>query len=163
MRQRPNRPHGDAMPTGTVTFVFTDIEGSTRLVRELGKSYGPLLRAHHEILRTALGEAGGFEVRTAGDSFFVAFRSAEQAVMGAVDAQRRLQDHPWPDGAAVRVRIGIHTGEGPLEADDYGGVDVNRAARISAAAHGGQVIVSAATSQLVQQLLPVEVGMRDLG
>ena len=163
MNKQPNRRHVDAMPTGTVTFVFTDIEGSTRLVRDLGSSYGSILRAHHEILRKALGEAGGFEVRTAGDSFFVAFGSAEQAVAGAVEAQRRLNDHPWPEGGTVRVRIGIHTGEGPPAADDYGGVDVNRAARISAAAHGGQVVISAATSQLVEQLLPVDVGLRDLG
>jgi predicted ATPase/class 3 adenylate cyclase len=151
------------LPTGTVTFVFTDIEGSTRLVQRLGDGYDEVLAAHHAILRETLAGANGSEVRTAGDSFFVAFSSAADAVAGVVAAQRRLQEYSWPDGATVRVRIGMHTGEGPLVADDYGGVDVNRAARIAAAGHGGQVILSAATSRLVDQHLPPGVTLRDLG
>jgi predicted ATPase/class 3 adenylate cyclase len=157
------RTDGVGLPTGTVTFVFTDIEGSTRLVRDLGSGYHQLLATHHAILRDAFREHRGYEVRTAGDSFFVAFRSAPEAVAGVVQAQRVLAAQAWPGGAAVRVRMGVHTGEGPAAADDYGGLDVNRAARIAAAAHGGQVIISDATRSLLEPRLPIGVELRDLG
>ena len=128
------------LPTGTVTFLFTDIEGSTRLVTALGAGYGPVLEAHAEVIRAAIASHAGTEVSTEGDAFFAAFPSAIEAVAAAADAQRGLAAHSWPDGVSVRVRMGLHTGEGVLGGDDYIGIDVHRAARIAAAGHGGQVL-----------------------
>ena len=159
-----------ALPTGTVTFLFTDIEGSTDLLRRLGMdAYDTLLAEHGGILRTALGSpaAGGHEVRVEGDSFFVAFQSAPRAVAAAVAAQRALAGHRFRAGAEVRVRMGLHTGEGrPAAAEagaDYVGIDVHRAARIAAAAHGGQILVSETTRGLVSDSLPGGVSLQDLG
>jgi predicted ATPase/class 3 adenylate cyclase len=164
---RPARPsrraHLAALPTGTVTFLFTDIEGSTRLLQELGDRYAEVRDVHAAILRHAIDEGGGVEVSTEGDSFFVAFRSPVAAVGAAVAAQRDLAGHHWPEGAPLRVRMGLHTGEGVRGGDNYVGMDVNRSARIAAAAHGGQVIVSDATRGLVEHALPDGVFMRDLG
>jgi predicted ATPase/class 3 adenylate cyclase len=151
------------LPTGTVTFFFSDIEGSTRLLRELGDGYGAVLKQHGDIVRDAIKRGGGVERGTEGDSFFVAFRTAPQAVGAAVAIQRGLADHPWPRGLQVRVRIGIHTGEGVLNGPDYVGMDVHRAARIAAAASGGQVVISAATQGLVVHALPAGTRLRDLG
>ena len=151
------------LPTGTVTFLFTDIEGSTRLLSALGDAYPPLLAAHADILRGAIGTHAGTEVNTEGDSFFAVFPSAPDAVAAAVEAQRGLADAAWPDGATVRVRMGLHSGEGRLGGDDYVGLDVHRAARIAGVGHGGQVILSDATRALVAQGLPDGVGLRDLG
>ena len=137
------------LPTGIVTFLFTDIEGSTRLLHELGDGYAGVLADHRRLLREAFARYDGVEVDTQGDSFFVAFADPRPAVAAATDAQTALAHHAWPDGAAVRVRMGLHTGE-PLVADDhYVGVDVHRAARIAAAAHGGQALVSERTRELV--------------
>src|SRR5918996_43090 len=136
------------LPTGTVTFLFTDIEGSTRLLDVLGDRYPALLESHQRILREAFGGRGGIDVSTEGDSFFVVFRTAPQAVAAAVEAQRAIAAHEWPEGAAVRVRVGLHTGEGILGGDNYVGVDLHRAARIAAAGHGGQIVVSEATRVL---------------
>jgi predicted ATPase/class 3 adenylate cyclase len=152
-----------ALPTGTVTFLFTDIEGSTRLLQELGDRYAPVRDEHAAIVRRAVAEAGGVEVSTEGDSFFVAFASPLAAVRAAVAAQRGLAAHDWSPAPPVRVRMGLHTGEGVLGGDNYVGLDVNRAARIAAAAHGGQVIVSDATRGLVAHALPEGVSFRDLG
>jgi predicted ATPase/class 3 adenylate cyclase len=152
-----------ALPTGTVTFLFTDIEGSTRLLQELGDRYAAVRDEHAAIVRRAVAEAGGVEVSTEGDSFFVAFASPQAAVRAAVAAQRGLAAHDWPPGRPVRVRMGLHTGEGVLGGDNYVGLDVNRAARIAAAGHGGQVIVSDATRGLVEHALPEGVSFRDLG
>ena len=159
-----------ALPTGTVTFLFTDIEGSTDLLRELGTDvFDQVLTDHARILRGALcgSSSGGREVRVEGDSFFVAFQSAPEAVAAAVAAQRALAAHAFPAGAEVRVRMGLHTGEGrPAAAEagaDYVGIDVHRAARIAAAAHGGQIVISEATWSLVREALPVGVTTRDLG
>jgi predicted ATPase/class 3 adenylate cyclase len=149
------------LPTGTVTFLFTDIEGSTRLVQELGQRYGELLEDHCRIVRDAIAEAGGTEVSTEGDSFFAAFRSAPSAVGATVAAQRELAAHAWPEGVEVRVRMGLHTGEGMLGGDNYMGLDVHRAARIAAAGHGGQVLLSEATRSLVEG--PPDAVLRDLG
>jgi predicted ATPase/class 3 adenylate cyclase len=157
------RPGPAALPTGTVTFLFTDIEGSTRLLQELGDRYAKVRDEHAAILRRAVGEGGGVEVSTEGDSFFVAFGSPVAAVGAAVAAQRGLAGHRWPEGAPARVRMGLHTGEGVLGGDNYVGMDVNRSARIAAAAHGGQVIVSDATRALVEHALPDGVALRDLG
>jgi predicted ATPase/class 3 adenylate cyclase len=146
------------LPTGTVTFLFTDIEGSTRFLQELGSdAYARLQDRHADIIRRAIREGSGVEVRTEGDAFFVAFPTPAGALRAAVTAQRGLAD------AEVRVRMGLHTGEGRLGGDDYLGIDPNRAARIAAAGHGGQVLLSDATRSLVEHDLPQGVAVRDLG
>jgi predicted ATPase/class 3 adenylate cyclase len=151
------------LPTGTVTFLFTDIEGSTRLLQALGRDgFVRVLGQHAEIVRTAVTEHNGVEIRTEGDAFFVAFPSAEAAVRAAVATQRGLAAHPWED-AAIRVRIGLHTGEGELGGDDYVGIDVHKAARIAASGHGGQVVLSDATRTLLTDRLPEGVAVRELG
>jgi predicted ATPase/class 3 adenylate cyclase len=157
------RAVGVSLPTGTVTFLFTDIEGSTRLLAALGDRYASLLDTHDRILRSAIAAHGGTEVNTEGDAFFAAFPSAVEALGAAADAQRALGAADWPDGAAVRVRIGLHSGEGRLGGENYVGLDVHRAARIAAAGHGGQVLLSDATRALVAASLPEGVRIRDLG
>jgi predicted ATPase/class 3 adenylate cyclase len=151
------------LPTGTVTFLFTDIEGSTRLLQEAGAAYGYLLAEHRQLLRAAFAVHDGREVDTQGDSFFVAFRGPAQAVGAAVDGQRALAGHDWPSGGRVRVRMGLHTGEATETGGSYVSIAVHRAARIAAAAHGGQVLLSDATASLVRDELPVGVGLHDLG
>ena len=152
------------LPTGTVTFLFTDIEGSTRLLQELGDRYVPaVLDAHADIIRRAIARGGGVEVATEGDSFFASFPTPTGAVEAAVAAQRALSAHEWPTGASARVRMGVHTGEGVLGGNNYAGIDVHRAARIMSAAHGGQVLVSEATRGLVEHAVPEGVALRDLG
>lgn len=151
------------LPTGTLTFLFTDIEGSTRLATALGGRWPAVLERHQEILRECFMSRGGVEVATEGDSFFVVFPSAPASLAAAVAAQQRLVAEPWPDGAVVRVRMGLHTGEGTLGADNYVGLDVHRAARVASAGHGGQVLISAATRSLAEHSLPDGVTLRDLG
>jgi predicted ATPase/class 3 adenylate cyclase len=151
------------LPTGTVTFLFTDIEGSTGLLQTLGDRYPAVLDEHAAILRKAVAEAGGVEVSTHGDAFFVVFTSPAAAVRAALAAQRALADHDWSPGPPVRVRMGLHTGEGTRGGDDYAGLDVHRAARIADAAHGGQVLVSGTTRALVEHALPDGADLRDLG
>ena len=150
-------------PAGTVTFLFSDIEGSTRLLRELGEQYAPVLMEQRRLLRSAFAEWGGREISTEGDSFFVAFDRARDAVAAAVAAQHSLEQHPWPRGHAVRVRMGLHTGEPTFSDGTYVGLDVHRAARICSAGHGGQVLLSQTTCELTQQSLPEGVSLRDLG
>ncbi|HET7744948.1 MAG TPA: BTAD domain-containing putative transcriptional regulator, partial [Gaiellaceae bacterium] len=158
----PTTPHEAAVPTGTVTFLFTDIEGSTRLVQELGDEYGELLSRHHALLLEAFGEHGGQEIDRQGDALFFAFRRARDAVRASVETQLAVASTSWPRGVDVRVRIGIHTGEPPgLVEGGYHGLDVVRAARISGAAHGGQILVSSATRDLVGEALP-DVSFLDL-
>jgi predicted ATPase/class 3 adenylate cyclase len=151
------------LPTGTVTFLFTDIEGSTRMLQALGNRWPAILEDHNRLLRGAIRDAGGADLRTEGDSFFAVFQSASGAVAAAASAQRALAAHPWPHEARIRVRMGMHTGEGAVGGDDYVGLDVHRAARIAATGHGGQVLVSSTTSELVRNVLPDGVGLRDLG
>ncbi|MGH2724934.1 MAG: adenylate/guanylate cyclase domain-containing protein [Actinomycetota bacterium] len=151
------------LPTGTVTFLFSDIEGSTKLLQRLGDAYSDLLDAHGAVVRAALAQTDGREVGTEGDSFFLAFPAPADAVRVAVEVQRRLAGEDWPDGVTVAVRIGLHTGEGRLGGENYVGIDVNRAARIAAAGHGGQVLLSDATRALVDKGLPAGVSLRDLG
>jgi len=159
-----NPAHSTAsLPTGTVTFLFSDIEGSTRLLQRLGEAYPAVLETHQRLLREAYGGWGGVEVSTQGDSFFVVFPDASPAVAAAVEAQRCLATHAWPEGVEVPIRIGVHTGHGTLGGDNYVGVDLHRAARIAAAAHGGQVLLSGATRDLVARSLPQGVLLRDLG
>jgi class 3 adenylate cyclase len=150
------------LPAGTITFLFTDIEGSTRLLHQLGDAYAVVLADHRRLLREAFTRHEGVEVDTQGDSFFVAFADPREALAAVADPQRALARHAWPDGAAVRVRMGLHTGE-PMVADDhYVGVDVHRGARIAAAAHGGQTLVSERTHELVVSD-PAADTFRDIG
>ena len=152
------------LPTGTVTFLFTDMEGSTRLLQELGgEVYVGLLAEHHRIIRAALRSADGTEVKTEGDSFFAVFPRADDALRAAIAVQRDLAAADWPGGASVRVRMGLHTGEVALSGDEYVGLDIHRAARISAAAHGGQVLLSEATRSIVLDAAQAGVSMRDVG
>jgi predicted ATPase/class 3 adenylate cyclase len=143
--------------------MFTDIEGSTQLLQRLGEAYPRVLSAHNEIVRSAIEAEGGREVSTEGDSFFVVFPSAPQAIAAAVSMQRGMAEHAWPEGNEVRVRMGLHSGQGVLEDQTYVGLDVNRAARIAAAGHGGQIVLSSATRALTDQSLPAGVAVRDLG
>lgn len=139
-------PSARKLPAGMVSFVFTDIEGSTRLLRELGDGYDELLDLHNELLRSAWREHGGQEVGTEGDAFFVAFADPADAIRGAVAGQRTLAATSWPGGRVVRVRMGVHTGYARPRGDDYRALAANQAARIVAAAHGGQILVSADTA-----------------
>ncbi len=138
------------LPSGTVTFLFSDIEGSTRLMKELGDAWPDTLGAHNRIIREAITEAGGREVDRQGDAFFAVFPQARNAVAAAATAQRSLADHSWPSDAALRVRMGIHTGEPTLADEGYLGLDVVRAARICSLANGGQVLLSETTKALVR-------------
>lgn len=154
--------HAD-LPRGTVTLLFSDIEGSTRLVIRLRDRYGDLLLQHHRLLRAAFGEHGGREIGTQGDAFVVAFSRAKEAVAAAVAAQRALAEQDWPDGVRVKVRIGIHTGEPSLGEEGYQGLGVHRAARICAAGHGGQILLSNASRELIEDELSDNLALVDLG
>jgi len=153
--------HG--LPTGTVTFLFTDIEGSTRLLHELGATYPGIVTAQRRIIRELVARHGGVEVDTQGDSFFLAFAQPTAAVSAAGDIQTALASHRWPGDAAVRVRMGVHTGQPFVSDAHYFGVDVHRAARIAAAAHGGQVLVSQHSKELVKNDGGAEIAFRDMG
>jgi len=144
-------------------MLFSDIEGSTALLGRLGNRYGAALSAQRRMMRAAIGSWSGREMGTEGDSFFVVFESARFALSACLQAQRALAAFTWPDGAAVKVRMGVHTGEPTRHEEGYVGMDLNRAARIAATAHGGQVVVSRATGQLVGPRLPEGVGLADLG
>ncbi|MFN2590349.1 MAG: adenylate/guanylate cyclase domain-containing protein, partial [Actinomycetota bacterium] len=152
------------LPTGTVTFLFTDIQGSTNLARALGERWEGVLDAHHGILRAAIERHDGLVIRTEGDAFFAVFSSAVDAVAATAAAQRGLAGHEWPPDGAVRVRMGLHTGEGRLDRQgEYIGLDVHRAARVAAAGHGGQVLLSNATRAVVSGRTPDDISLRDLG
>jgi predicted ATPase/class 3 adenylate cyclase len=151
------------LPSGTVSLLFSDIEGSTALLRRLGPAYADALDGQRQVLRRAWADHGGTELGTEGDSFFVAFPTAEGAVKAAAQAQWELHTFDWPAGEQVRVRMGIHTGTPVIHEGGYVGMDVHRAARIAGAAHGGQVVISSATAELVGGCLPDRVGLRDLG
>ncbi|HEY6408645.1 MAG TPA: adenylate/guanylate cyclase domain-containing protein [Ktedonobacteraceae bacterium] len=151
------------LPVGIVTFLFTDIEGSTRLLQQLGDHYVFVLTESRRLLRTAFQQWHGHEVDTQGDSFFVVFSSASDAVSAAVMAQRLLFAQSWPQDVKVRVRMGIHSGEPLLFSEGYIGLDVHCAARIMSVAYGGQVLISQATCDLVASNLPTEVGLLNVG
>ena len=149
-RDEPARVPRRALPGGAVTFVFTDIEGSTRLVKALRDRYAQVLAGHRRLVRAAIAAHDGHEVDTQGDTFFAAFASARQAVLCALAVQRSLAGADWPGGAQVRVRIGVHTGQATPAGGGYTGLAVHRAARICAAAAGGQVLVSQPTRDLIE-------------
>jgi predicted ATPase/class 3 adenylate cyclase/DNA-binding CsgD family transcriptional regulator len=151
------------LPTGTVTLLFTDIEGSTRLLQQLGERYAGVLADCRQLLRTVFQEWNGLEVDTQGDSFFVVFARASDAVCAAVEMQHALAGQAWPDGVRLPVRMGLHTGEPVRTAEGYVGLDVHHTARIMSVGHGGQVLLSHTTCELVQQHLPDGVSVRDLG
>jgi YVTN family beta-propeller protein len=151
-------------PSGAVTFLFTDIEGSTRLLKQLREQYGEVLGVHQRLLRAAFAAHRGHEIDTQGDSFFVAFASARDALLAAVEGQVALSAHAWPDGAQVKVRMGLHTGQALAAEGRYTGLAVHRAARICAAAHGGQILASQATQTLLEdEEEDLHVELRDLG
>ena len=150
--------------TGVVTFLFTDIEGSTRLELALGTArYATVRERHRELLRAAFASNGGTEQSTQGDSFFVLFESARSAIHAAIEGQRALAREPWPDGNEVLVRMGLHSGEAMVTAGDVVGYDVNRAARIAAVAHGGQIVISDTVRALAGGGSDGAFELRDLG
>jgi class 3 adenylate cyclase len=151
------------LPGGTVTFLFTDIEGSTQLLDRLRDQYEVLISGHHQIIRDALDRWNGREVGTQGDSFFAAFPKATEAVNAVVVLQRAREERKWPEGVQVRVRMGLHTGEPWLVEEGYMGMDVHRAARIGHVGYGGQVLLSETTTSLVLDELPEGVSLLDLG
>lgn len=151
-----------ALPTGTLTFLFTDLEGSTRLLHEIGDRYGELLETHRRLIRHAVSAHGGTEFGTGGDALFVVFEVPSAAVAAAVDAQRAIAAHPWPDDAPIRVRMGIHTGEARIVDDDYVGVALHVAARLCSAGHGGQALLSAPARMLVPNADVLELGSHHL-
>jgi class 3 adenylate cyclase len=156
-------PEERDLPRGTVTFLFTDIEGSTELLRALGTEYGGVRAEHGRLIEGACAANGGHVIDTQGDAYFAVFDRAADAVATAVDVQRKLAAVEWPEGMQLRVRMGLHTAEPFLDGSGYFGLGVHRAARICAAAHGGQILVSNATSGIVEDLESVEFELRDLG
>jgi class 3 adenylate cyclase len=151
------------LPEGTVTFLFTDIEGSTRLLHRLGDQYDTLLTDQRWILREEFKRWGGQEIDTQGDSFFACFQKASDAVAAAADIQQIIADHSWPEGIELRLRMGLHTGEPLVAQESYIGIDVHRAARVAALGHGGQVLLSETTAALVCDQLPEGVSLKALG
>jgi class 3 adenylate cyclase len=151
------------LPSGTVTFVFSDIEGSTSLLKALGDRYGDVLAGHRKLMRESFTQRGGVEIDTQGDAFFFAFPRARDAVSAAVEAQRAHVSHEWPDGHSVRVRMGLHTGEPAVGGEGYLGIDVVRAARLCTVGRGGQVLLSETTRALVGSVLPDGVSVHTLG
>jgi class 3 adenylate cyclase/ActR/RegA family two-component response regulator len=152
-----------ARPEGEVTLLFTDVEGSTGLVEKLGPAYAELLTRKRALIRAAILATRGFEVDCRGDEFFVSFAKPERAIAAAVSAQHALAGSEWPQGARVRVRMGIHTGRPALDGEsDYVGIDVHRAARICSAGHGGQILLSGATRSVLPSVETVDLGEHEL-
>ena len=155
---------GPRLPTGTVTFLFTDIEGSTRLLLRLGPDYPLVLQQHRDLLREVFQARDGIEVGTEGDSFFVAFAKASDAATAALESQQRLMSYPWPQDAPISVRMGLHTGEVSYSpSGGYTGLPVHEAARISNSAHGGQILMSQVARDLISDALPAGAYLKDLG
>ena len=151
------------LPTGTVTFLRTDIEGSMAMAHSLGAAWDAVNATHTDLIRQAIDEHGGTLVRTEGDAIFAVFMDAGAAAAAAIEGQRRIGDHPWPSEATIRVRMGLHAGEAHHAGEDYGGFEVNRAARIAATGHGGQIVLSEPVRALVEDALPEGTLIRDLG
>jgi predicted ATPase/class 3 adenylate cyclase len=152
-----------AIPTGTITLLFTDVEGSTRLWEAEPELMARALRRHDEVLRAAIGKAGGFVFKTVGDAFCASFATPQAALGAVLVAQQALVAERWPTSRPIRVRMGLHTGVCEERDNDYFGPVVNRTARLEAVAHGGQVLISGATAELLSEILPEGVTLRDLG
>lgn len=150
-------------PSGTITFLFTDIEGSTRLWEQSPAAMGVALVRHNRLLRTAIEQNDGYIFKTMGDAFCAAFSESTDAINAAIEAQRALTQEDWPDGARISVRMALHTGAAELHEDDYVGPPLNRVARLLSAGHGGQVLLSLTTQQLVRESVPSGVVLRDMG
>ena len=164
MNAGSGRPAERVLPSGTLTFVFTDLEGSTRVLETVGRErYADLVAAHGTLVEDAFDAHGGLRIDSQGDSAFFVFRSALDALLAAAAAQRSHARREWPEGADVSVRIGVHTGEATVAGDRYFGLAVHRAARICTAAHGGQVLTSATTRDVAEDALPPDLELRDLG
>jgi DNA-binding NarL/FixJ family response regulator/class 3 adenylate cyclase len=146
------------LPTGTVTFLFTDVEDSTGFVRELGDAYGGMIADHRRLVRSAVEDRDGYEIDCRGDEFFLAFGRPDDAVETAIEIQLKHEAHRWPGERPVRVRMGIHTGQPAVEEDDYVGIDVHHVARLCSVGHGGQVLLSQATLDALK-----DVDVKDLG
>jgi class 3 adenylate cyclase len=151
------------LPTGPVTFMYADVEGSTLLLDRLGERYADVLAEERRLLRTIVREHGGFEIDSRADEFFAAFPEVGNPVGAALKIQRALRDHAWPDGVAVRVRIGLHRGQPQMTDEGYVGLDVHRATRIGSAGHGGQVLLSDATRHRIEPRLPPDATVQRLG
>jgi class 3 adenylate cyclase len=147
----------------TLTFLFTDVEGSTALLARLGDVYADVLADHHRLIRASLSAHGGEEVDTQGDAFFAVFSSPSACVAAAIQIQRAFLSHPWPAGEGVRVRMALHSGEASLTAAGLVGLGIHRAARIAAVGHGGQILLSAATAALLGDSMPTDAWLKDLG
>ena len=153
-----------ALPVETLTFLFTDIEGSTALLRRVGQDvYEQVLADHHSIIRSGLAAHDGREVDTQGDGFFAVFSSPAACVAAVTEMQQALEAHAWPAREHVRVRMGVHTGDASTTATGLVGLDVHRGARVAAAGHGGQVLLSQTSAALVREALPPGAALRDLG
>jgi DNA-binding NarL/FixJ family response regulator/class 3 adenylate cyclase len=150
------------LPTGTVTFLFTDVENSTGHVLELGDAYAQVISDHRRLVRSALEEHRGYEVDCRGDEFFLAFADAQDAVNAAIAIQRKHESYRWPGDRQVRVRIGIHTGQPAIEEDDYVGIDVHHVARLCSAGHGGQVLISKAAVDALPEIPVKDLGEHEL-
>jgi DNA-binding NarL/FixJ family response regulator/class 3 adenylate cyclase len=150
------------LPTGIVTFLFTDVEDSTGLVRDLGEAYGKVIGDHRRLVRRAVEDADGFEIDCRGDEFFLAFADRQSAVEAAIAIQREHGSHTWPGERPVRVRIGIHTGEPAVEDDDYVGIDVHRVSRLCSVGHGGQVLLSQEALDGLEGVPVKDLGEHDL-
>ncbi len=151
------------LPSGPVTFLYADVEGSTPLLDRLGERYADVLAEERRLLRTIIREHGGFEIDSRADEFFAAFPEAADPASAAIKIQRRLRDQAWPDGATVRVRIGLHRGQPRMTDEGYVGLDVHRAARIGSAGHGGQILLSEAARQRIEPHLPPDATVQQLG
>jgi class 3 adenylate cyclase len=158
-------PTGSLRPlaTQTLTFLFTDIEGSTALLRRLGDAYAEVLTAHRRLIRVALATHGGKEIDTQGDAFFAVFTSPSACAAAAIEMQRALVSHPWPAGERVQVRMGVHSGEASETPAGLIGLDIHRSARIAAVGHGGQILVSETAAALLRDSLPADASLKDLG
>ena len=160
--ERPEREElGTGLRAGTLTFVFSDIEGSTRLLQQMGPEYDALLEAHDRIIRSAAEAEGGRSFGSEGDAQNLVFTEAGAAIRAAIHSQRALAEYEWPHHATVRVRMGIHSGEARRLGDDYVGLTLHETARIASAGHGGQVLLSAATAELGRDTLPTGISLQD--
>ena len=156
--------HGPTMlPTGFVTLLMVDVEGSTAIVQDLGTDYSRLIDELWSALRSCVNASGGHEVEARADEFFAAFASPRDAVDAAIAVQRALPERDWPGGTDVRVRIGIHSGYPTSTRSNYVGIDVNTTSRICSLGHGGQIVVSANTREAVKTSAPIGVRFRALG